>query len=137
MKKIFIGILFTTLFLAILSCNNEDDSSIASIEGTWVLTNYTVNGVSTFDPNDCEDQQKVILLNDNNGTSTSYTSNPSGSGCVVENIYAATYSIANGKLTLEIYGRTYGPLDYTVSNTTLVVIFVEGSAPEVGTYTRQ
>ncbi|MGV7106732.1 lipocalin family protein [Flavobacterium sp. U410] len=124
MKKVLF-LFVSTLVLGLTSCNKDDDSSSASIEGKWAYSQWGIgaSGQEAFSnyENDCASQGDYIEFV-SGGTATDHYFN---SSCEDE-ATSGTWAKEGNTLTLTIDGETETAEIITLDGSTLKVKYSTG-----------
>lgn len=136
-KKI---LLFSFLFLSLISCSNTDNENSATIDttkiiSTWNLQSATLNG-------DEVDSSYKIEFTSNNGTKFYYLNPTSNTTYGPDTIETGTYTIVNNTLTVTWTGSDpglatakYDILELT-SNKLKIKSVITGEGTLIETYTK-
>ena len=116
MKKLLL--ILPLVFFSLFSCGDDDDDETVnnSIVGTWKMISSTANGVSNFNPNDCDDQFTVIFNSNATFVEKYYTNNSSGTSCIEEDTDVGSYSFENNILILNYTDDDPDTINASLSN---------------------
>ncbi len=140
MKNITLSFLLIISLVTLSSCGGDDDSNDNTsngnlLIGTWDLIEYTSNGQSYFDPDDCLDQE-VFIFSSSDLTIQNFEEDNNGN-CVLEEEFKIPYTI-NGN-TITISNDYFGTFSVNETQFILTEQYEEGGEnyTDISTYQRR
>ena len=141
MKKLFF-ISTTIIFTLLMSCRSDTNSDYVPLMlyGNWqpdkivtVTTQDQSSTTTTVNSNECQKKSRIVFNSNSTGHATYYDDSNGTCSVVLEVDFTYTFNPENGYFTLTTNGNTMEGEVTDLTNSNMVVYYVDKSNPTVTT----